>query len=170
MKSLLRLRINTEYLKSVKSPLQFIFALPESEYDPGCIHFFDIMGNNFKYAEETRKIIGASMTVHRNLGGGNFTEKIFHRALLLELTESGLLFESEKELPVYYKDKLIGKKRVDIFVEEKILVELKAIHQFEKIHYNQIINYLKVFNMEVGLLINFGTQSLQVKRFVNNKL
>lgn len=54
-------------------------------------------------------------------------------------------------------------------MEEKILVELKAIHQFEKIHYNQIINYLKVFNMQVGLLINFGTQSLQVKRFINNK-
>jgi GxxExxY protein len=132
--------------------------------------FFDVMVHNFKFSEETRKIIGASMTVHRNLGGGNFTENIFHRALLLELSECGLVCESEKELPVYYKDKLIGKKRVDIFVEGKILVELKAIHQFEKIHFNQIINYLKVFNIEVGLLINFGTESLQVKRFINNKL
>ncbi|MEO8173800.1 MAG: GxxExxY protein [Sediminibacterium sp.] len=128
------------------------------------------MGNNFKYSEQTQKIIGASMTVHRNLGGGNFTENIFHRALLLELSESGLVYESEKELPVYYKGKLIGKKRVDVFVEGKILVELKAVHQFEKIHFNQVLNYLKVFNLEVGLLINFGTESLQVKRFVNNKL
>jgi GxxExxY protein len=128
------------------------------------------MPNNFKFSEETRKIIGASMKVHRNLGGGNFTENIFHRALLLELSGSGLIYESEKELPVYYKDKLIGKKRVDILVEGKILVELKAVHEFEKNHFNQIINYLKVFEIEVGLLINFGTESLQVKRFVNDKL
>lgn len=132
--------------------------------------FFDTMANNFKYGDETKKIIGASMTVHRSLGGGNFTENIFHRALLLELSELGIVYESEKELPVYYKGKLIGKKRVDVFVDGKILVELKAIHQFEKIHFNQIINYLKIFNLEVGLLINFGTESLQVKRFVNNKL
>jgi GxxExxY protein len=126
------------------------------------------MNDNLRYSEITHKIIGASMLVHRNLGGGNFTENIFHRALLLELTEAGIVFESEKELPVYYKKRLIGKKRVDIFVENKVLVELKAIGEFEKIHFNQIINYLKVFNLEVGLLINFGTSSLQVKRFVNN--
>lgn len=110
------------------------------------------------------------MTVYRNLGGGNFTENIFHRALLLELAESGLIYVSEKELPVFYKGKLIGKKRVDVLVEEKILIELKVAHQLEKIHFNQVINYLKVFNLEVGLLVNFGTESLQVKRFVNNHL
>jgi GxxExxY protein len=88
----------------------------------------------------------------------------------LKLSGSGLVCESEKELPVYYKGTLIGKKRVDLFVENKILVELKAVNQFEKIHFNQVINYLKVFNIEVGLLINFGTESLQVKRFVNNHL
>ena len=128
------------------------------------------MVNNFKYADVTQKVIGASMTVHRNLGGGNFTENIFHRALLLELSDSGLACESEKELPVFYKGALIGKKRVDIFINGQILVELKAVNQFEKIHFNQVINYLKVFNIEVGLLINFGTESLQVKRFVNNNL
>ena len=126
------------------------------------------MIDNFKYAEITQKIIGISMLVHRNLGGGNFTENIFHRALLLELAEAGIVYESQKELPVYYKQRLIGKKRVDIFVENKVLVELKAIAEFEKIHFNQVINYLKVFNIEVGLLINFGTASLQVKRFVNS--
>ena len=76
------------------------------------------MVDNFKYQDLTEKVIGASMTVHRNLGGGNFTENIFHRALLLELSNTGLDFESEKELPVYYKGTLIGKKRVDIFVGE----------------------------------------------------
>ena len=77
------------------------------------------MVDNFTYSGLTEKIIGASMTVHRNLGGGNFTENIFHRALLLELSESGLIYVSEKELPVFYKGKLIGKKRVDVLVEEK---------------------------------------------------
>ena len=110
------------------------------------------------------------MTVHRNLGGGNFTENIFHRALLLELSELGLIYQSEKDLPVLYKGKLIGKKKVDIIVEDKILVELKVVNQFEKIHFNQIINYLKIFKIEVGLLINFGTGSLQFKRFVNSYL
>ena len=69
------------------------------------------MVGNFKYADITQKIIGASMTVHRNLGGGNFTEIIFHRALLFELTASGLMYTSEKELPVLYKGNLIGKKK-----------------------------------------------------------
>lgn len=128
------------------------------------------MVDNYKYASITEKIIGAAMTVHRNLGGGNFTENIFHRALLLELTDMGMLFESEKELPVYYKGKLIGKKRIDVLVDEKVLVELRAVNQLEKIHFNQVINYLKLFNLEVGLLVNFGTESLQIKRFVNNHL
>ena len=128
------------------------------------------MTDNFKYKDITESKISASMTVHRNLGGGNFTENIFHRALLLELSELGLIYQSEKDLPVFYKGKLIGKKRVDIIVEDKILVELKAVNQLEKIHFNQIINYLKVFKIEVGLLINFGTGSLQFKRFVNSYL
>lgn len=128
------------------------------------------MIDNYKYSDITEKIIGASITVHKSLGGGNFTENIFHRALVLELSENGLAYESEKEMPVHYKGKLIGKKRVDVLVNEKVLIELKVVSQLEKIHFNQVINYLKVFNLEVGLLVNFGTESLQVKRFVNNSL
>ncbi len=128
------------------------------------------MTDNFKYSDITEKIIGASITVHRNLGGGNFTENIFQRALLWELSASGLTCASEKALPVLYKGILIGKKRIDVLVEDKILVELKVVHQLEKIHFNQVINYLKIFDLEVGLLLNFGTESLQVKRFVNNHL
>lgn len=128
------------------------------------------MADNYKYSGITEKIIGAAMTVHKNLGGGNFTENIFHRALLLELSDRGMFFESEKEMPVHYKGKLIGKKRIDVLVDEKVLVELKVVHQLERIHFNQVINYLKLFGLEVGLLVNFGTASLQVKRFVNNHL
>lgn len=128
------------------------------------------MVDNYKYSSLTEKIIGAAMIVHKNLGGGNFTENIFHRAFLLELSDRGMFFESEKELPVYYKGKLIGKKRIDVLVDEKVLVELKVVNQLQKIHFNQVINYLKLFGLEVGLLVNFGTESLQVKRFVNNHL
>lgn len=128
------------------------------------------MVDNYQYSGIKKKIIGASMTVHTNPGGGNFTEKIFQRALLLALTERGILIESEKELPVHYKGKLIGKKREDVLVDEKVLVELKAVSQLEKIHFNQVINYLKVCNLQAGLSVNFGTESFQVNRFVNNHL
>jgi GxxExxY protein len=128
------------------------------------------MVDNFKYGAETQKIIGAAMKVHRCLGGGNFTEIIFQRALVLELRKQEIFVEVEKEFPVYYENTLIGKKRVDILAQGKILLELKATSQLEKMHFNQVINYLKVFNLEIGLLINFGTPSLQFKRFVNNCL
>ncbi len=128
------------------------------------------MGDNFKYSNGTGRIIGAAIKVHSALGAGNFTELIFQRALLLELAATGLSYVSEKEFPIYYRNKLIGKKRLDLLIEGKILVELKAVTQFENIHFNQVINYLKIFNVEVGLLINFGAPSLQIKRFVNSKL
>ena len=94
------------------------------------------MTDNFKYKDITERVISASLRVHRNLGGGNLTENIFHRALLLKLSELGLIYQNEKDLPVLYKGKLIGKKRVDNKVEDKILVELRAVNQLEKIHYN----------------------------------
>ncbi len=110
------------------------------------------------------------MAVHSYLGGGNFTENIYQRALLMDLQENGLTCESEIELPIFYKEKIIGKKRIDILVEKKILLELKVMNLLEPIHFNQVINYLKVFKLEVGLLLNFGTSSLQIKRFVNTAI
>jgi GxxExxY protein len=128
------------------------------------------MVENFKYSDLTQKIIGCAMTVHRTLGGANFTEVIYQRALMKELTESGIEARHEEELPVYYKDEIIGKKRLDILIENKILIELKAVSQFESYHYNQLINYLNVFKLEVGLLLNFGAKSLEFKRFVNKNM
>lgn len=119
-----------------------------------------------KYAALTEKIIGCSMSVHNFFGGGNFTENIYRRALVKELKDIGVDIRCEVEMPFYYKDDLIGKKRLDIVVDNKVLIEVKAISVVEKIHYNQIINYLKIFKIEVGLLINFGCSSLQFKRFV----
>jgi GxxExxY protein len=122
----------------------------------------------YKYKEITEKIIGAAMRVHAALGNG-FQEVIYQRALEIELEDSGVNFARELNMPVYYKNKQIGERRVDFFVEQKIMVELKAIIQLENVHLAQAKNYLEAYNMQVGLLLNFGTISLQFKRIENQK-
>jgi GxxExxY protein len=82
----------------------------------------------------------------------------------------GLAFEREKEMPIFYKGYNIGTRRVDFFVEEKIMVELKALIQLEDVHLAQAKNYLEAYNMEIGLLINFGAKSLEFKRLYNKCL
>ena len=123
---------------------------------------------DYKFKEITEKIIGSSMKVHGTLGNG-FQEVIYQRALEIEMEEAGLKFSRELSMPIYYKGKNIGERRVDFFVEEKIMVELKAIIQLENVHLAQAKNYLEAYNMEVGLLINFGSISLQFKRLGNQK-
>ena len=122
----------------------------------------------YKYKEITEKIIGAAMRVHAALGNG-FQEVIYQRALEIELEDSGVKFARELSMPVYYKNKQIGERRVDFFVEEKIMVEIKAIIQLESVHLAQAKNYLEAYNMQVGLLLNFGSISLQFKRIENPK-
>jgi GxxExxY protein len=124
--------------------------------------------NDYKYKEITEKIIGSSMKVHSALGNG-FQEVIYQRALEIEMKDAGLHFERELSMPVYYKGRQIGERRVDFFVEGKIMVELKAIIQLENVHLAQAKNYLEAYNMQVGLLINFGSISLQFKRLENPK-
>ena len=122
----------------------------------------------YKYKEITEKIIGSSMKVHAALGNG-FQEVIYQRALEIEMEESKLHFARELSMPIYYKRRQIGERRVDFFVEEKIMVELKAIIQLENVHLAQAKNYLEAYNIQVGLLINFGSISLQFKRLENSK-
>ena len=122
----------------------------------------------YKYKEITEKIIGCAMRVHAALGNG-FQEVIYQRALEIEFEDSGLKFARELSMPVYYKNRQIGERRVDFFVEEKISVEIKAIIQLENVHLAQAKNYLEAYNMEVGLLFNFGSISLQFKRIENQK-
>ena len=122
-----------------------------------------------KYEEITKRIIGCAMKVHTTLGNG-FQEVIYQRALEIEMSLDGLKFEREKEMPVMYKSYNIGTRRVDFFVEEKIMVELKALIKLEDVHLAQAKNYLEAYSMEVGLLINFGAKSLQFKRLFNNCL
>ena len=122
-----------------------------------------------KYEELTKRIIGCAMRVHSVLGNG-FQEVIYQRALEIEFRIEGLNFEREKEMTIFYRDIEIGKRRVDFFVEGKIMVELKALITLEDVHLAQAMNYLEAYNMEIGLLINFGSKSLQFKRVHNNKL
>ena len=122
----------------------------------------------YKYSELTSKIIGCAMSVHRALGNG-FQEVIYQRALGIELTDNGIIFKREKQMPIYFKNQIVGTRRVDFFVEEIISVELKAVIKLEDAHFAQAINYLEAFDLEVGLLINFGAKSLEFKRLLNTK-
>ncbi len=122
----------------------------------------------FKYEDITKKIIGAAMKVHATLGNG-FQEVIYQRALDIEMRKSELLFVREFNMPIFYDNQQIGERRVDFFVAGVISVELKAREILEKVHYAQARNYLEAYNLEVGLLLNFGGISLEFKRLENPK-
>lgn len=124
--------------------------------------------SELKYKEITEKIIGAAMKVHSALGNG-FQEVIYQRALEIELSEMSVSFAREFNMPVFYKNQQIGERRVDFLVDGKISVELKAIINLESVHFAQARNYLEAYNLEIGLLINFGSISLQFKRLQNPK-
>jgi GxxExxY protein len=127
-----------------------------------------MINEQYKYSELTSKIIGCAMTVHKTLGNG-FQEVIYQRALEIEMALEGLAFRREFEMPIFYREKQIGTRRVDFLVEEIISVELKALVQLENVHFAQAINYLEAYNLEIGLLINFGETSLNFKRLTNKK-
>lgn len=108
------------------------------------------------------------MKVHTFLGNG-FQEVIYQRALAIEMEKQGLGYSREMEMTIYYEGIDIGTRRVDFFVENKIMVELKAVIELNDNHLNQCRNYLEAYNLPVGLLINFGSRSLQYKRVYNTK-
>jgi len=120
------------------------------------------------YQDLTHKIIGCAMKVHSALGNG-FQEVIYQRAMVIEMRKQGLDFAREMEMYIYYAGEQIGKRRVDFFVEGKIMVELKAIIELDDRSLNQCINYLEAYNLPVGLLINYGSNSMQYKRIYNGK-
>ena len=122
---------------------------------------------NLKHHELTEKIIGCAMKVHRYFGPG-FPEIVYKKALMIELAKAGLSFKQEVEKDIIYEGILIHRRRLDLIVENTVLAELKALKEVDNGDYNQIINYLRVFQIEVGLLFNFGTPSLQFKRFINS--
>ena len=121
------------------------------------------------YGDITEKIIASAIKIHGTLGNG-FQEVIYQRAMEIEMAVRLLYFEREKVLTIYYEGKHIGTRRVDFFVEGKIMVELKAVIRLEDVHLNQALNYCEAYKMEIGLLINFGAKSLEFKRVHNNKI
>jgi len=127
-----------------------------------------VIKEEYKYSELTSKIIGCAMTIHKILGNG-FQEIIYQRALGIELNLAGISFVREFEMPIYYRNEQIGTRRVDFLVEGVVSVELKAITKLEDVHLAQAINYLEAYNLEIGLLINFGETSLNFKRLTNKK-
>ncbi len=126
-------------------------------------------GSDVLHADITRCIIGCAMKVHSTLGNG-FQEVIYQRALAIEMGYEELNFEREKEMHIFYRGEHIGTRRVDFFVEGKIMVELKALVALEDVHLAQAMNYLEAYKMEIGRLINFGAKSLQFKRVHNNSV
>ena len=124
--------------------------------------------SDFKFGDITEKTIGAAFRVHNTLGCG-FQEVIYQRALELELKAMQMNYAREFEMPIYYLDQQIGMRRVDFLIETKISVELKALTKLEDVHLAQAINYLEAYNLEIGLLINFGSKRLEFHRFTNKK-
>ncbi len=107
------------------------------------------------------------MEVHKYLGPG-LLEAVYQEALAMELKQNKIPFAQEVELQIDYKGVILNKKyKADLICFNEIIVELKAVKELDDIHYSQLINYLKITNKKVGLLINFGSESLEFKRFIN---
>ena len=122
-----------------------------------------------KYEDLTYKIIGCAMEVHKHMGNG-FQEVVYQRALAIEMEKQGLDFQREMVMTIYYEGFDVGTRRVDFSVENTIMVEIKALINLEDVHLAQAMNYVEAYNLEIGLLINFGAKSLQHKRVHNNKV
>lgn len=119
-----------------------------------------------KHEDLTHKIIGCAMKVHNKLGNG-FQEVIYQRAMAIEMEKQGLGFKREMEMTIFYEGIDIGTRRVDFFVEDFVMVELKALIKLEDVHLAQAMNYCQAYNLPIGLLINFGSKSLEFKRVYN---
>jgi len=123
------------------------------------------VSDEYELSEITARIIAAALEVHRELGPG-FEERIYQRALALELPAHGLNFDREVWIEVHYKGERVGRKRVDFLIDD-VMVEIKAKSQTERVDYVQALSYLKASGFKVGLLLNFGMEKLYIKRLVN---
>jgi GxxExxY protein len=120
-------------------------------------------GKELKEKDLTDRIIGAAIAVHKTLGPG-FLESIYEEALCVEFDAVGISYERQKTIPLTYRDRPIGEHRVDLLVEGTVVVELKAISALEQIHFAVVRSYMKAVGCDVGLLLNFATMPLTVKR------
>ncbi len=120
--------------------------------------------NSLRDSKLTQEIIASAIRVHRALGPG-FLESVYEEALAVEFALSGIQFIRQHPVPLFYRDHQVGEHRLDFLVEGKIVVELKAISQLEDIHFAIGRSYLKAANLNDGLLFNFATAPLTIKRF-----
>jgi len=119
-----------------------------------------------KFEELSGKIIEAAIKVHKILGPG-FVESVYHSALCIELENQGMKIERQKEVKIYYEGREVGLHRLDLIVEEQIVVELKTVKQWDDVHMAQLRSYLKATDLKIGLLLNFAKPTLQIKRVVS---
>jgi len=120
-------------------------------------------GNALRDSEITESIIAAAIAVHRELGPG-FLEMVYEQALAVEFAIRGIAFVRQKSIPLFYRDHQIGEHRIDFLVEDKIVVELKAIEALEKVHFAIVRSYLKATGLSDGLILNFSSMPLTVRR------
>jgi GxxExxY protein len=123
----------------------------------------------FPHQELKKNIIGVYYDVYNELGYG-FLEKVYHKAMLIELHKRGYVIESEKKLNVYYKNEIVGEYVPDIIINESVIVELKCVEYLIETHENQLLNYLKATNCEVGLILNFGKDPQLIRKIFTNDL
>ena len=128
-----------------------------------------MINEKYIHSDITSEILNIAFEVHKTIGTG-FVESVYLRSMIVEFGLRKIEADSEIELPIYYKGIRVGSRRADLLIKKKVIVELKAITELNDIHLAQAINYLEAFNLEVGLLINFGSKSLQYKRVMNPKL
>lgn len=124
---------------------------------------------NFPHQELTKSIIGIYYNVYNELGFG-FLEKVYHKALLIELKNNGYKIDSEKKVNVYYKNEIVGEYIPDIIINDSVIVDLKCVEYLTEIHENQLLNYLKATDCEVGLILNFGKDPQFIRKIFTNDL
>ncbi len=120
---------------------------------------------NIVYPELSYKIMGAIFEVHQQLGPG-FVESVYEKALVNELSDKGLKVEAQKVINLMYKNKKIGIHRLDLVVDDKVILELKALERFAPYHKAQLTSYLKASDYKLGILVNFSKEKVEYKRVV----
>jgi GxxExxY protein len=124
-----------------------------------------VQNEHFIHKDLTYKVIGCAMEVHRELGYG-FLEKVYENAMMVQLKKEGVEAKQQQGVSVQFAGETVGEYFADILIEDKIIVELKAVDSLIKPHFAQVLNYLKATDIKLGLLLNFGPQGLQHKRFI----
>jgi GxxExxY protein len=126
----------------------------------------EVNEDKHRFEDLSSEIIGIAIQVHRELGPG-FLETIYEEAMKVEFSEHGIDFESQKEIAVEYLGTEVGRHRLDLVVENQVIVELKAVKDLTDIHFAQLRSYLKATKLKIGLLLNFAKPTIEIRRVVN---